>query len=241
MNSLIKNITFILLSGLIWQSFAQDCKGTLIIETDIPDPVIFIDEELLENGKLEIELEPGIYKVIVKEPGQHWDSRSLEKTITLTQCNNKNLSFIFNDEIYLRTDPDDAAVYNTGTFIGYTPLFVSAEYDNLILEKPGYESKIISLKEIYKNNLVSLEYIGKIKQESFFEKNIFKFLVAGIVALGGTTAYYKIKADKKFEEYEFYGDQKLLDETRRYDLISGITFTALQINFAALIYFFLID
>lgn len=241
MNLLIKNIALIILSGLIRQSLAQDCKGTIIIETDIPDPIIFINEKLYDDGKLEIELEPGTYNLTVKEPGQSWDSKSIQKTLILAKCNKQNLSFIFNNEIYLLTDPDDVAVYNVDSLIGYSPLFISNQFNTLLLEKPGYESKVISLKDINKNNLITLDYIGKIKQESFFEKTLFKILVAGIVVLGGTTAYFKIKADKKFEDYQFYGDQKLLDETRRYDLISGITFTALQINFATLIYFFLIE
>lgn len=241
MNLLIKNIAFILFSGLIWQSFAQDCKGTVVIETDISDPLVFINDELQQKGENEFILELGTYKVVVKESSKQWDSRFIEKTAEILQCNRKYLSFIFNSEKYLQTDPDDVAVFNQGSFIGYTPLFLSGNFNSLLLEKPGYESKIISLSDITKSSRVTLNYNGKIKQESFFEKSIFKFLVAGIVVLGGTTAYFKIKADQKFDEYEFSGDRKLLDETRRYDLISGIAFTALQINFGALIYFFLID
>ena len=86
-----------------------------------------------------------------------------------------------------------------------------------------------------------MKFNDESREESFFEKDIFKVLTAGIVVLGGATAYFKIKADNKFEEFEFSGNGKLLDETRKYDLISGITFTALQINFGLLLYYFLIE
>ena len=46
---------------------------------------------------------------------------------------------------------------------------------------------------------------------------------------------------KKFDEYQIVGDPALLDQTDKYDLISGITFTALQINFGLIIYLFLTD
>jgi hypothetical protein len=65
--------------------------------------------------------------------------------------------------------------------------------------------------------------------------------VSSIVVLGGITAYYKIKADKRFDDYQATGDGALLNETRKYDLISGISFAALQVNFGFLIYYFLKD
>jgi hypothetical protein len=134
-------------------------------------------------------------------------------------------------------------VFSNDSLIGYTPLHLANNYSNLQLKKPGYESRLISLEE-YENNpdkIGTLDFIGKIKGASFYERDLFKILLAGIVVLGGTTAYFKLKADEKFEEYEITGDQALLDQTEKYDLISGITFTALQINFGVLIFFFLND
>ena len=146
-----------------------------------------------------------------------------------------------NSSIYLKTSPQDAAVYCNDSLIGYTPLHLSATYENLELKKPGYETRIISSDELKENHSFLLNYVGEVKEESFFKKDLFKYLVAGIVILGGTTAYYKLKADKKFDAYKITGEQELLDQTHKYDLISGITFTALQINFGVLIYLFLSD
>lgn len=61
------------------------------------------------------------------------------------------------------------------------------------------------------------------------------------IALGVTTAYYKLEADKSFDEYQLTGDPAALEQTEKYDLISGITFVAMQIDFGFILYLFLSD
>ncbi len=242
MNSAIKIISsLILFAGIITQSFPQDCKGTLIINTDRTESLIYLNDEMIGKGNIQIELDAGVYNVVVKEGNNNWGNKILSGSVKLNECNHQTLTFNFDDEIYLQTDPQDAAVFSNDSLIGYTPLHLKNNFSSLQLRKAGYESKFIFLED-YKSNsdkVGTLNFIGKIKETSFYEKDLFKYLLAGIVVLGGTTAYFKLKADNKFDEYEITGDEKLLDETERYDLISGITFTALQINFGALIYFFL--
>jgi hypothetical protein len=228
---------------LIWYNslltFSQDCKGTLIINTDRTESIIYLNNEVVGKGNIHTELDAGTYYIIVKEGINNWQDIILSDSVKLKNCNHQTLTFNFDDEIFLQTDPQDAAVFSNDSLIGYTPLHLSNSYSNLELRKPGYESKFIFLKDYEEEKPLTLNFTGKINETSFYEQDLFKYLLAGIVVLGGTTAYFKLKADDKFEEYEITGDQKLLDETERYDLISGITFTALQINFGALIYFFL--
>ena len=152
------------------------------------------------------------------------------------------LSIIVNaqDSIYLKTDPDDAYVMKKDSLIGHTPLFINPLLGEVLLTKPGYEQKSINLSG-YDNSPVSLKFTGKKSTGSFFESTAFRLFVSGIVVLGGITAYYKIKADKRYADYQASGDGNLLTETRKYDLISGISFAALQVNFGFLIYYFLSD
>ena len=144
-------------------------------------------------------------------------------------------------EVLLNSSPQDAYVFYNDSLIGNTPLFVQSSFRNLILRKSGYDDTTILFDNIIKGKIVPMNYNGQEKEKSFYQKDIFKILTAGIVVLGGTTAYFKLKADNKFEQYEFSGNSKLLDDTRKYDLISGITFTALQINFGLLLYYFLTE
>lgn len=145
------------------------------------------------------------------------------------------------EEVLLNSSPQDAYVFCNDSLIGNTPLFVQSSLRNLTLRKSGYDDVSIIFDDITSGKIVPMNYKGQEKEKSFFEKNIFKILTAGIVVLGATTAYFKLKADNKFEEYELSGNSRLLDDTRKYDLISGITFTALQINFGLLLYYFLIE
>jgi hypothetical protein len=240
MNLKIKIISFIFLFlGLQCFSYSQDCKGTLIISTDREESLIYLNDRLIGKANIQLELDEGLYNINVKEGTNFWESRNLSASVKIRECNHQTMSFDFDDEIYLNTNPQDAAVFSNDSLIGYTPLYMAGSYGKLELRKPGYKNKIFSLNDYSKNEPLNLDYIGKVKETSFYESSLFKYLLAGIVVLGGTTAYFKLKADEKFEEYEITGDQQLLDQTERYDLISGITFTALQINFGALIYFFL--
>lgn len=77
--------------------------------------------------------------------------------------------------------------------------------------------------------------------KSFFTSTTFKLLLGSAAVLGGVAAYYKIKADSKYDEYLKSKDVSMLNEVDRLDLISGISFGLLQINFGYLIYKFLTD
>lgn len=144
-------------------------------------------------------------------------------------------------EKLLNSNPQDAHVFYKDSLIGYTPLFISSRFDNLVLRKHSYEVLNISFEEITSGKVFSLNFVGNENETAFFNKDIFKFLTAGIIVLGGATAYFKLKADNKFEEYQSTGDNRFLEDTRRLDLISGITFAALQVNFGMLLYYFLIE
>jgi len=144
-------------------------------------------------------------------------------------------------EILLNSNPQDVYVFYKDSLIGNTPLFIQTRFKNLTLRKLGYEDTSILSDNITPGKIVFMNYNGQKKEKTFFEKDIFKILTTGIIVLGGTTAYFKLKADNKFDEYEFTGNSKLLDDTRKYDLISGITMAALQINFGLLLYYFLIE
>ena len=159
----------------------------------------------------------------------------------------KNMYFFKSDtistsaEFLLNSSPQDAQVYFNDSLVGKTPLFIKTNFRNLTLRKSGYDDLEISSEEIRTGKIFFMNYQVPEEEKNFFEKDIFKILTAGIVILGATTAYFKLEADKKYDEYQFTGDSELLDDIRKYDRISAITFTALQINFGLLLYFFLTD
>lgn len=122
---------------------------------------------------------------------------------------------------------------------------------HLLWNQPGYE-KLSSYDSLKLNSVTKMTLpisnvkIEKIKlsyddNNGFFKSTTFKVMLGSAVLLGGTSAYFKIKGDKKYETYLINKDQQLLDEVNRYDLYSGIAFGLLQINFGYLLYKFIIE
>jgi hypothetical protein len=102
----------------------------------------------------------------------------------------------------------------------------------------NYDLKRSSTSSIGRTDLK----LGSLKSaESYFSSTTFKILLGSAVVLGGIAAYFKIQADKKYNDYLNSKNQSTLDEVNRLDLYSGISFGLLQINFGYLIYKFLTD
>lgn len=143
------------------------------------------------------------------------------------------------EEVLLNSWPQNANVFYNDSLIGSTPLFIRNSFRNITLKKTSYDDLDISFEEIRNRKIFYMNYHAPGEEKNFFETDIFKILTAGIIVLGATTAYFKLEADAKYDEYQHSGNSELLDDIRKYDLISAITFTALQINFGLLLYFFL--
>ncbi len=220
---------------------AQDCKAEIQVNTDIPSAKIYIDDHLAGRGRADVRLGKGTYHIVVTEEADRWDSQSFEDTLRVNDCNDTVLTYNFKSEVYLDTEPQDVYVYQDSALIGHTPLFLSVNSGTILLRKPGFEEKIVDVHNLRNSAKVKLNFTGERRGENFFERNIFKILVGGIVAFGGVSAYYKLKADDNFDQYQFSGNQYYLDQTHKYDLIAGIAFGAVQVGFGFLIYYFLSD
>lgn len=229
------NIVFALFISVI--SFAQECKSKIIIQSDSIPVNVFINDSLITVTKSnEIELADGVYNIKLVGDDNLWGARIMVDSITLKNCETKKIVYDLDNKIYLDSNPQDANVFNGDSLIGHTPVFINDSFDKIILKKSGYSDYYIIDPSKSKNIKVNLDFIGVQKSESFFNSTVFKILAGTALALGAVSAYYKLKADDKFDEYKINHKQELLDQTNRYDLVSGITFTALQINLGFLIY-----
>ncbi len=235
------NITLIILIATVSLAQDENCKAHLLIKTDIQNYLVYLNGEK-QNSFDSLELSSGKYILKLVESDGNWNSKEIKDTIIIKNCNPLNLSYNFKVEKYfLETDPPDAHVILNDSVIGYTPLLLSSSHGNLMLSKKDYADKFVSIDELKNSQPIKLNYIGDGANSSFYGSSKFLILVGTAVALGAATAYYKLKADDRFDEYQVTGNPDLLDETDRFDLISGITFTAMQIDFGAIIYFFLTE
>lgn len=238
---------FLIILSVYFVIPAQNCSNTLKIISDIPEINIFVNDSLVSpkdgsqtSGKLELELEEGKYFITVVENSEKWNSITFNDTILLSGCETKILNYNFTSETLLESIPSDVYVYSNETLIGFTPLKIPKHIKELKVSKPGYTEKKILLDD-NPIQIVKLDFNGKIKSEPFVNTTLFKVLTGSAIALGAFTAYFKLKADDKFDEYRFSGDKKFLDETNKYDTISGISLALFQINFGYIIYRFLAE
>ena len=243
MNLLNKIIfTFLLFVLFTAGYYPQDCTATIIVEADIEGVEVFINNVSVGVGSpLSVELKKGLYVVTVNENSDRWDARSFTDTLHIIDCNKIKLNYNFRSEILLDTEPQDVYVFNKDSLIGFTPLLIPVDLEKLHLQEPGYLGKEVYHDEIYSLQKIKLDFIGEERKESFFRGTLFKVLVGSAIMLGASTAYFKLEADKKFDEYLITGDEELLNQTNRLDVISGVTFVAMQINFAFIMYLFLTD
>ncbi|HEY7751627.1 MAG TPA: hypothetical protein VH917_04990 [Ignavibacteriaceae bacterium] len=241
MNSLTKNILSVILFLFNYTvTSAQDCKAEVQFICDIENVLIVINDSVYGQGKLfQTQLEQGKYFVVISENSDRWDAKSFSDTLIVADCKTIVLDYKFRSEVLLKTDPQDVYVFENDSLIGFTPIFLTQAQKEIVLKKDGYADKHIFTNQLIESEPVKLDFTGVIQEESFMHSIWFKFLIGSLVALGATTAYYKLEADDLFDEYKITGDPELLEQTDKYDMISGVTFVALQINFALIAYFLL--
>jgi hypothetical protein len=240
MNLFTKLILTISLFSIV--SFAQDCKSNILIQTDVQNAKLFINDKFeTEGSEFTIELGPGTYSISIVEDFKKWNSRRINDTLNIIDCSDMKLRYELKNKIILDSQPQNVYVKSEDSLIGFTPLLLEEGFETLLLQKPEYSDKLISQQEISSGVKPELQFIGQVKGESFYESTLFKVLVGTVIALGATTAYYKLEADKTFDEYQVTGDPALLEQTDKYDTISAVTFVALQIDFGLILYLFLTD
>ena len=223
-------------------SAQEKCTSILYVETNEPDSKIYLNNEVIGEGSVEIKIEKGNYALVVKQSLRGWGSEVFKDSIFAESCDELfKYSYKFGKTILIESEPDDAAVINSDSTLGYTPMRINPNFQKLVLEKHGYTSKQITLKDVKNNYRIPLEFINLKIKKPFTQKPLFKILIGSAIALGATAAYLKLEADDKFDRYLETRQQEYLDETDRLDLYSGLAFGALQINFGALLYFFLFD
>jgi hypothetical protein len=243
MNNFTLHIIFIgsiLLLSIILQSHsdAQNCENKLIVKTNNKNSSIFINNNLVSFGNLDTVLLKGKYVIKAKESIKTWDSETFTDTLNLTECDEVvRFEYNFEEDIYFDTNPQNAAVYQADSLLGYTPLFLNTNITNIKIDKPKYAPK--ELETLNNARTLDLAFIGEKKEFSFIESPLKEILMGSAFVLGAASAYFKLKANDKYERYLDTRDENYLDQTNNLDLYSGIAFGALQINFGVLIYYFL--
>jgi hypothetical protein len=158
---------------------------------------------------------------------------------------------------YINSIPQNAEVYLNDSLVGFTPLRLPAENvltGKFTLKKSGcqvYTYRLQPDDSVVNKTFYLTTFSRKSEQlvmqnhDGFFKKprKLVPIITLGTVSLGSAISayYFKSIANDKYSEYLQTGSDGLLDETKRYDLYSGIALAALQLGIIGLIYFLFID
>jgi hypothetical protein len=236
LNSLLVSLSFSALT------IAQDCKAIVNIKTNQKNAELFLNDTLkFLGGDFILELEPGTYSLELVENSKKWNAQILKDSLDIDNCDTVNITYHFKPQLLLNSTPQNVYVYKSDSLSGFTPILLEDDFQKLHLKKPAYSDLTLTRNELNSGSKPELIFIGEYKTESFYESTLLKILAGTLIALGATTAYYKLEADQAFEEYQITGDPALQQQTEKYDLISGVTFVAMQINFGLILYLFLTD
>lgn len=221
--------------------YAQEAKTKLIITASPTGAYIFIDGKLEGRGKLEIVIPAGKYNICVKESLIKWTGAETTDEITVSGSENKiEKHYSLEKPVLLNTEPQNARVLSRDSVIGYTPLLLNPAVKNVTLLKYNYGPQNININPSDKNE-INLGTPVNGNNKSFVKSVWFKVLIGSAAVLGTVAAYYKIHADKKYDEYLTSKNSSILSEVNKYDDISSVALGALQINFGALLYFLLTE
>ncbi len=220
--------------------FGQSGEVALTIETN-RNAIIILDDTVYYGKTFTGKVHAGKHIVKIKSSFRNWDLDTIIDTLNVS-LNEPRIKrkYQLPELVFLQTSPDDASVLSGEKFIGHTPLYLPVNLKKVLLLKNNFVNKNVELSgdKIFLN----LEKARpELSSERFIDDVWFKVLLGGIVGFGATSAYFKLKADKYYDEYLKTKNEDLLNKTNNYDLISGIALGALQINFGILIYHFLIE
>ncbi|GBD90358.1 hypothetical protein BMS3Abin04_01075 [bacterium BMS3Abin04] len=218
---------------------AQNCKSIYTIISN--GNYIVVDQKYGAKDILKVNLQKGLHTVVVKRSFRIWDGYNKTDTLDVKDCSiSKTLVYSLPRLSFINSTPQDALVLNKGVFLGYTPLTIPTMKNKIKLYKRNYFPQEIS----FSNSLENIRLVPDktiIHKANFTDSPWFKVLVGTAVGFGATAAYFKLKADNRFDQYNQTKNKTFLDETDKFDLISGIALGALEINFGILIYYFFFD
>lgn len=216
-------------------------QNFLAIRTTEEKAAIYINGEFISNKEIEYSTKIDTLAVRIVKDVYSWSAQEIKDTIIFKDNRKITRTYSFENQIVIDSHPQNVYVYEADSIVGYTPLLMNNYSSTFELNKKGYSSAILKLDGVNAPPKISLEFIGEENNGSFFSSPWFSIAVGSAIAFGSVAAYYKLKADESFDKYLITKNKEFLDQTDRYDLVSGIAFGIVQLDFAFLIYKFLTE
>jgi hypothetical protein len=233
------------------QGVAED-SAIVTIRADVDSAVVVIDGKTVGRTPLVHSLPaPGDYAVRILHPDLlNWLTPVMEDSIHLEAGMVLSRFYPLPRRYLVRSEPAGAEVVFGGVAAGLTPLVLEPPGGDTVFQvrKEGYDPAFLRFDGARRGVLVAqLERIPGLNgpMESTVRESpgssSFPVVLTGTSAIvaGGLAAYFKVKADGRYDEYLSTGDPAQRAETRRLDTLAGISLAASQVLMGLFIYYLL--
>lgn len=196
-------------------------------------------------------IKPGVHLLTIQHPDvENWFAEPTSDTINIPPEEQKVLRYDLRARYFITSTPFGADVVLGDSIIGTTPIVAvpSSVHQSLMLRKSGYEpmsiqlptdrSGVISvpLKKMWQNDGNGDTYFKDSDAKGPGSAGLYISGAATLIS-GVAAAYFKIKADDKYQQYLNSNDGKILSQTHRLDTAAGIAIAATQLGLGLFTYF----
>lgn len=227
------------------------------ILSNIDSSLVIIDGEQVGVTPLTLEkLSIGLHRLTMHHPDfSNWLASSVSDTFRVVPGIPLTLRYRLEPRYIVTTSPFDAELVIGDSVIGKTPVAVNSEFFSNQLKspgvrKPGYEPVTLDLANAQRGILsVNLKRIWQNDndQNEIFRPNNgqtshtlrFTLTAASTILSGAAAAYFKIKADNRYQSYRDTGDPALLSQAHRLDTGAAIALLVSQVSLGLFTYFVL--
>jgi len=233
--------------------------GTSItIHTDIDSARVIIDGTFIGLTPLNLDsLRIGWHRLVLQHYDiESWLTESISDSIEVSAGTARVLRYAFVQRMFLQSNPGGAEVVLGDSIAGLTPsvirLVPGSETQQIRLQKAGYEpltiNPVSSLRGVVAVDLKGVWQSGDGRPSIFQEtemngsKNLRLYIAGTATVLSGVAAaYFKVRADNRYDEYLQSANPALRSETNRLDTASGIALALTQVSLGLFTYFLLSD
>jgi len=226
-------------------------KCTLTIQTTPESVYVLLDGRAIGITPMEIDsVGAGTHILVLQHPDvESWLAIPLEDTIVVKEGEARTLRYALRTRYLVATTPFGADVILGDSVIGTTPYVAPAglTHKSLFLRKPGYESVDVtlsgkpvistSLNKVWQNEEQASYFVESSKTGS---NAVYLYISGAATVLSGVAAaYFKVKADDQYQQYQRTGNNNFLSQTHRLDTAAGISIAVTQISLGLFTYFIL--
>ena len=236
--------------------------GYLTLEGVTTQAGIWLDDSVaLREIPDKLPLIPGPHKVtILNQNRLNAGHSDFTQTINIAAGQETKVAVSFEDKLELNSKPHGAYVFIDGDLMGKTPLWLDKDKvlnQSLKIDMQGYEiieTRLTQLSEPFVDFDLVRQYsntpgrsIIKLHVQKYKPKTYrgeIAFLSSLSILSGGIAAYYKIKADKAFDEAKRAlsinddpARRRFNRRAKNFDRKSLYGFIGMQVNFLGVIYY----